>query len=363
MKNIKAKYRNKDGLSRTENLRSQPHTKHRVFNNAQVLTRGWYPICPTKDLAVGQARSYKIAQQRIVVFRTEKNNVMALDAFCPHLGADLGNGRVVGENIQCYFHRWEFGGDGNLEKIPCMAKLNSSFDKVKNRSYPTKEEYGHIWVHSSEVSDHSVIKPSGLEQEDVSALYLKEVTLFAHHHVMMANGVDLQHFATVHDLDIKFDYDVAEDVDGTFIWKLKGKIPKENVKGKLANWILGEDAEYHVKFAGGSLVAITYGVNAKVFGRPVPPLNVLWGCLPQESGISKVRIFFVTKARSGIIGKIKNASLHFLTFFLLMMLKDEDIEAFPNMRFNTHRLINADQSLGRFIQLINQSELSDWSET
>ena len=45
---------------------------------------------------------------------------------------------------------------------------------------------------------------------------------------------------------------------------------------------------------------------------------------------------------------------------LLILLKDEDIGAFPHMRFNTHRLLKEDQSLARLIQLTNQLEISDW---
>lgn len=352
----------KDGISRTENLKTQPHNIQKIFNNDKVLTKGWYPVCASSELKKGEAKSFKFLNQRVVVFRTKSSQLKGIDAFCPHLGADLGNGRVVDENIQCYFHQWEFDGEGSLKKIPCKKQLDDSFSSVKNNSYPVQELYGHVWIFSDSAKSHDVIRPTVLEDQEVSAIFLKEITLFAHHHVMMANGVDLQHFATVHALDIKFDYDVSESDDGTFVWKLKGKIPKTTIKGKLATMLLGDDFEYHVKFAGGSLITISYGVNAKILGFNFPALNVLWGCLPQLNGISKVRIFFVTKKRTGLIGKLKNFSLYFLTFFLLMMLRDEDIEAFPNMRFNTHRLIDADQSLARFIQMINKSERSYWGE-
>lgn len=352
----------KDGVSRLENLNSQPHTKHRAFNNSDTLTCGWYPVCPSKELKREKARSFKIFKQRIVVYRTKEGKCFALDSFCPHLGADLGNAHVVGENIKCYFHQWELSSKGCLVKVACMSKLDKSVRHVKNRSYPIREEYGHIWVFSKENASHELIKPWGLESEQSVAFYLKEVTLFAHHHIMMANGVDLQHFSTVHGLDIDFKYDVDEKEDGTFHWRLKGDIASHNLKTKLARLLLGETFEYCIKFAGGSLVSISYGVNGKIFGMKFPPLNVLWGCLPMENGISKVRIFFVAKKRKGLLGKLKNTFLYFLTFLLLAMLRDEDIEAFPYMRFNTHNLIGADKSLGRFIQLINQSELSDWGK-
>ena len=306
-------------------------------------------------------RSFKIFKQRIVVFRDSSGEITALDAFCPHLGADLGNGKVIGDRLQCYFHQWEFGTKGELKNIPCQTVMDESLKKIRTNHYPTQELYGHIWVFSDQEAHHPVIHPPALEDKEVTALFLKEITLFAHHHVMMANGVDLQHFATVHALDIRFDYDVAEHQDGTFVWKLKGKIPSDNLKAKLAKRLLGPEFEYQVKFAGGSLIAISYGINAKILGWSFPALNVLWGCLPQENGISKVRIFFVTEKRKGLLGKIKTGFFYFLTMLLLAMLRDEDIEAFPNMRFNTHRLIEADKSLGRFVQLINKSEISDWS--
>tara|TARA_Y100000768_G_scaffold389005_1_gene390091 strand:- start:5670 stop:6761 length:1092 start_codon:yes stop_codon:yes gene_type:complete len=357
---LKAKHRPKDGLSRFENLNTQPHHKQKIFNNHEILTKGWYPVCASSELKTNSVSSFKIFRQRIVVYRGESGEVYALDAFCPHLGADLGNGRVKGENVQCYFHQWEFNGSGQLEKIPCLEKLDPSLSKLKTHHYPVQEKYGHIWVFAGESATHDVINPPALLNEKVSAWYLKEITLFAHHHVMMANGVDLQHFATVHALDIKFDYNVSENDDDTFVWNLKGKIPDTNLKGKLARFFLGDTFEYEVKFAGASLIAISYGKNAKFLGKPFPALNVLWGCLPQESGVSKVRIFFVTKKRKGLTGNVKNFFLYGFTMLLLMMLRDEDIEAFPNMRFNTNRLIEADKSLARFIQLINKSQISSW---
>ncbi len=357
---MKAKHYPKDGKSRFENTLTQPLQTQRVFNNHQVLTKGWYPVCVSHKLVKGERTSFKLLKQRLVIFRGASGTVHALDAFCPHLGADLANGKVVGDNIQCYFHRWELNGKGNVCKVACLDKLDSVISNTKNNSYPVTEMYGHIWVFADAEVSHPMLKPKGLESSDVTAWYLKEITLFAHHHVMMANAVDLQHFATVHNLDIKFDYQIMQNEDGTFEWEFSGKIPNDNLKGRLARFFLGDTFKYHVKYGGGSTICINYGIDAKLLGHRIPSLNVLWGCLPQESGISKVRIFFVSKNRKGIIGSFKNVLLYFCTLLLLVMLRDEDIQAFPNMRFNTNRPIEADKALARFIQMINKQECSNW---
>ena len=136
VRKIKAKHKSKTGIARTENLHTQPLAEHRVFNNPNVLSRGWYPVCSVKDIRNREARSFRIAKQRIVIYRTESGVLKAMDAFCPHMGTDLSNGRVIGENIQCYFHQWELGGDGCLKKIPCMDKLTDKLREVRNTTYP-----------------------------------------------------------------------------------------------------------------------------------------------------------------------------------------------------------------------------------
>lgn len=359
---MKASQAPKDGASFGENLRSQPHVNQRVFNNRRVLTQGWFPICPARELKPGTARSYRIFQQRIVVFRTASGRVHALDAFCPHLGADLGNGRVIGERLQCYFHQWEYDGDGQLARIPCRQRLDQGLDRIGNRSYPISEAYGHLWVFSAPEATHALPVPPTLEGRPLTALFLKEVTLFAHHHVMMANGVDLQHFASVHQLDIAFDYQIEASEQGVFDWVLRGELPVNTLKGRLARWLLGPTFEYRTRFAGGSVVSLTYGSDQYFRGRKLPSLQILWGCLPLDNGTSKARIFLVTEQRPGLWGRLVNAGIYALTIALLTMLRDEDVGAFPHMRFNTHRLIREDASLARLIQLTNKLALSDWGE-
>jgi phenylpropionate dioxygenase-like ring-hydroxylating dioxygenase large terminal subunit len=353
----------RDGHTRSENLTSQPLKHQKVFNSQGKLTKGWFPVCPSKEIGKKGTYSFSILNQRVALYRGEDGKVRALDAFCPHLGTDLSNGDVIGNNIRCYFHQWELNESGNVCKIKCREEVSESLKKIKNNSYPTQELYGHIWVFSDSEKNHDLPHPSTMEDEKVSAIFIKEIYLYAHHHIMMANGIDLQHFAAVHNLDIKFSFEVKDHENGIFEWTLEGKIPTDNIKGKLARFFLGENFKYHVKFAGGSIVSITYGSKQKFLGCNLPSLQILWACTPLANGLSKVKIFFITKNRRGIIGKIINAWLYFLTAALIWLLRDEDIQAFPNMRFNTDHLLKEDESLAKFISSINKLELSKWGDT
>ncbi len=62
----------------------------------------------------------------LAVFRGESGRSYILDAYCPHLGANLGlGGTVDGDCIACPFHGWTFSGDdGKCVKIAYAEKGN-----------------------------------------------------------------------------------------------------------------------------------------------------------------------------------------------------------------------------------------------
>jgi cholesterol 7-dehydrogenase len=73
---------------------------------------GWYNICFSHELPVKNVKSADIAGQNIVLYRGEDNLPYALDAYCLHMGAHMGEGgQVINKNcIQCPFHGWLYDG-------------------------------------------------------------------------------------------------------------------------------------------------------------------------------------------------------------------------------------------------------------
>ena len=65
---------------------------------------------------------YIFSGLNLAVFRGEDGQAYVLDAYCPHMGANLAVGGVVkGNCIQCPFHGWQFRGeDGKCTTIPYL---------------------------------------------------------------------------------------------------------------------------------------------------------------------------------------------------------------------------------------------------
>jgi phenylpropionate dioxygenase-like ring-hydroxylating dioxygenase large terminal subunit len=349
--------------SRTENLETQPLKTYRIFNNPKVVTESWYPVIASKKLKKLKSFSFKLGSQRLVVFRGEDNVVRALDAFCPHMGADLSRGKIEGKSIRCYFHRWKFAEDGQLIEIPCKKETLPSL-KIKN--YPVQEKFGFIWIYSGTQEPYAVPNPIGLENHEVEGRFVLRTKLFVHHHVLMASAIDLQHFASVHGLHANFDLDIKEHPHGLFHWKVKGVLNAMNsLRNKIARSILGDYFQYDALFSGGSMIYMTYGRDQyfgnKNSGLKLPVFHALWGCVPLENGLSEAYVFVLQKKSTGLLSFFKSNTRFAFTLLLLAWLKDDDVQAFPRMRFQAQNLIDQDKSVAKLIRLTETIKRSIWS--
>ena len=79
----------------------------------------WYLFGESRELGE-KPLSKDLLGRRLVAFRTASGSVAVLDARCSHLRADLGNGCVVGETVQCPYHHWRYGADGCF-RIACRG--------------------------------------------------------------------------------------------------------------------------------------------------------------------------------------------------------------------------------------------------
>lgn len=65
---------------------------------------------------------------------------------CTHRGGSLGDGKVVGDCIQCPYHGWKFNGSGGCERIPSLGPLGKVPERARIDAYPVEERYGLIFV-------------------------------------------------------------------------------------------------------------------------------------------------------------------------------------------------------------------------
>ena len=54
----------------------------------------------------------------LVVFADSHGDVKVLDGYCRHMGGNLSQGTIKGDEVACPFHDWRWGGDGKCKLVP-----------------------------------------------------------------------------------------------------------------------------------------------------------------------------------------------------------------------------------------------------
>src|SRR5271165_6122601 len=109
------------------------------------IPESWYAVAFTDDLRPGSVLARTLAEQELVVFRTRAGTACAMDAYCPHLGANLGiGGRVEGETIRCPFHGFCFDTTGTCVATGYGTKPPPT---AQVRIWPVREVNGIVFVH------------------------------------------------------------------------------------------------------------------------------------------------------------------------------------------------------------------------
>jgi hypothetical protein len=178
----------------------------------------------------------------------------------------------------------------------------------------------------------------------------------------MINGIDPQHLATVHELEIEMSLDVSEE--GNHIaFSLEGPTPNGNFQEKVMRLMLGERYCYAMKYADACLACVTFlrGVYFLRKNWRWPELHMFYAYRPGEDGRSYTWPIYVAKKESGLFGAIKSRFKLWMVKRLYLFLKHDDDIIYDNIRYNPTSLLKMDGPVTRYIGYVNRLEPSLWS--
>ena len=233
---------------------------------------GWYVVATSGEVRAGQVVPVKYFGEELVLYRTESGEARLVGAYCPHMGAHLGTGRVLGESLQCPFHGFEFGGDGRCVRtsygkaVPRKAKLGT---------WPIREHNGYIfaWYHPEGRQAEWEIPVLPGPAEGWTTFRTRKIAVNSHPQETSENSVDVGHFMYLHGFGDAW-YEGDLDIQGHL---LKGAYGIQYMIGKLP---LLAKFRVEVHGLGYSLVRVNLPrvgaeVNLLVLSSPVDNDNVI----------------------------------------------------------------------------------------
>ncbi len=154
----------------------------------------WYPVGWGNQLKPGHVTRVMIWHQEVAIYRTLDGQLFALDNYCPHKGVALHLGKVIGENLACRYHGWEFNQAGECVNIPYFP-AGQKLPCAKVRSFPVQEKYGLMWIFPGNPALATLIHPPEVPEYgqpgwlDVSV----SAKFAAHFSICNENSMDVFH--------------------------------------------------------------------------------------------------------------------------------------------------------------------------
>ena len=140
-----------EGLSKRETA-NQVRKRRKIGEVPPVYPNGWFFVILSQELPVKGVKYMQLLGEHLAVFRGEDGVPYILDAYCPHLGANIAvGGQVEGSCIKCPFHGWCFDGDsGACVGIP-YSKCVPEFARTKSWNTIERNKRVYMWYHAEGV--------------------------------------------------------------------------------------------------------------------------------------------------------------------------------------------------------------------
>ena len=165
------------------------------------FARGWHCLGLASAFADGRPHGVEAFGGKLVVWQDSRGEINALDGYCRHMGGDLTQGTVKGDEIACPFHDWRWGGDGKCKAIPYARRVPL---RARTQRYPVVVRNGQVLIwHDVEGSepDLDILPPElpgvGTEQYTDWTWEVLDVP-DAHCREIIDNVVDMAHFFYIH---------------------------------------------------------------------------------------------------------------------------------------------------------------------
>ena len=164
------------------------------------FARGWHCRGLIREFGDGKPHSVNAFGQKLVVFRSEDDRINVLDAYCRHMGGDLSQGTVKGNEVACPFHDWRWGGDGRCKKVPYARRAPRL---GRTATWPTLEQDGMLFVwndpeRNPPPDDVTIPRIEGASSDEWTDWHWYTTVVHTNCREIIDNVVDMAHFFYIH---------------------------------------------------------------------------------------------------------------------------------------------------------------------
>ncbi len=164
------------------------------------FARGWHCLGLTRELGDGEPHAVNAFGEKLVVFRGGDGKLNALDGYCRHMGGDLSQGTVKGNEVACPFHDWRWGGDGRCKSVPYSKRAPRL---ARTATWTTLEQDGMLFVWNDPERQPppagvTIPRIEGAESDEWTDWHWYTTIVNTNCREIIDNVVDMAHFFYIH---------------------------------------------------------------------------------------------------------------------------------------------------------------------
>ncbi|MGL5065565.1 MAG: Rieske 2Fe-2S domain-containing protein [Microcoleus sp.] len=322
---------------------------HSTFNNPTKFVAGWYWALPSKELKIGGVKAVTLLGRNLAIYRGFSGQVVAVDAYCPHMGAHLAEGKVDGDAIRCFFHNWKYDASGTCVEIPALEKPLP----VCIKTWQTQEKYGMIWVWAGEEKPTSLPFVPELEEVECDCILGTRFVKNCHPNVLLINAIDAHHFNTVHNLPLQIVFDSKELNSHAITFSNITRGGDRSLAIRSIRPFYQNEITYSMCYWYGSTGTVTLGPDRLHF-------YIIFALRAIEDGKTEGQTILITPKRAGCLGWAVNRILLWLTQQVGNYFAKGDTRVFQTINFDLKTPTPADRSILEFIAHVNQQKVLAW---
>ena len=317
---------------------------------------GWYFVASRKEILKKKLIEKTWMGEKIVAWCDDKERICVADAFCPHLGANLGPelGGVVRDGcLVCPFHGFQFDVSGKCVSTPFAPPPKTARLKL----FETRDINGIIfawWGIDGRPPQWSLPEDPEVEGK-WSELAFQTIRFPGHPQETTENSVDLAHLRYVHGYDNVYRIEPLI-IDGTYLRSSFNFVRIQDVAGIKIKFDVSAKANiYGFGFSNVMIheKSIDMHINFYVLATPVDGKEIDMVLASQVKQIRKPKRMI---AGLGFLPLNLRTSL-MNRFILLMQRKDvmDDVHIWKNKRYVSQpRLCKSDGEIGRYRRYCKQ---------
>ncbi|HEY9075182.1 MAG TPA: aromatic ring-hydroxylating dioxygenase subunit alpha [Anaerolineaceae bacterium] len=111
-----------------------------------MIRNQWYIVLESSEVKPGKPVGVVRMGERLVFWRTASGTLICMRDQCPHLGAQLSQGKCQQDALACPFHGFEFDAGGQCRLIPALGAKGEVPKAVRAETYRIQEAHGLVYL-------------------------------------------------------------------------------------------------------------------------------------------------------------------------------------------------------------------------